>query len=788
VAFLTIVSTTGLAMALCASLASVVDGLLYRPLPFPNPDRLVAVDFRKVGGQIPEVQYRPDLAGRRAALRDAIAASPLVESAAQAGAASFFSPDEIRGSGVTAHGVDAEFFRVFGLRPFLGTALSVDDERSPGATSRTSPDPLPIVIGYGLWRRAFGDDPAAIGVHQLAGRSVRIVGVMPPGVKFPGETNVWAPVSSARSVPPAYVRLADGATVEQFAGAFPDLEVVPLRDTVRSGEARGVVAIFISTLLLLIVTWVQVAGLMFSGTVSQLREIGIRLALGAGRGRLMRQFAVEATILSAAALGLAWLVVGPLTAALVTVLPSELHHGQYLEPDLRTLAFAAGLSTVGIALLTGVRLGAARRLGPAALLQRTGAGSALRAQRVRFALMVGQQALTFALLYLTALAVESFVRATTFDYGFDAERVVVFTPPPWARISATNSELMEAFAERNRKTAASPELLQNVQGVVAAATFYRGPLGLGPTVGELAPITRAGGRARNDLNARLNIVGGDFVNAIGATIVAGKSFDAPEFAGRRDIAIVNETLARQLAPRFEVLGDPISPAVIGLSFTAPTGRGMGSSEVVGVIKDFVDSKLGVSAAPQYFLPDRGPASSASGVAFRVQPAVDAVLPVAQQALEDVWGPLEPIRFTLMRDHLSEMLVQYRGQATLLAVIAACCLPIAAIGLVGALAVFVSGRRRELAIRMAIGAEATNVRWLVVRRALLAVALGALAGTGLGVASGTVIASQLFLVEPVDATAWIAVMAVFLSLAWVGAAIPGRSAARLDPAATLRLDQ
>jgi hypothetical protein len=365
---------------------------------------------------------------------------------------------------------------------------------------------------------------------------------------------------------------------------------------------------------------------------------------------------------------------------------------------------------------------------------------------------------------------------------------MVFTPPPWARPGASNSDLMAALAEHNRKTGASRDLLRVVPGVVAASTFVRAPLGIGPSGGGadgLVPIVRAGGQSRDDLHARFNVVGADFVRAIGGTVLSGKSFDAAEFAARDDVVIVNETLARQLAPRFSVMGESLSPSVIGLPITAPMGRGMGNAVVIGVVKDFVDTKPGVEPAPQYFRPDRRLDPTSMGLLIRLEPNVDVALPAVRGALERIWGPLDPIRFTLMRDQLDAALVPYRGQAALLATIAACCLPIAAVGLIGALTSLVAGRSREIGIRLAIGAAPSDVRRLVVTRALLAVGLGAAAGTGLGVAAGTVIASQLFQVQPVDATAWAGVLVVLLGLAWIAALVPARRASRVDPAQALR---
>jgi hypothetical protein len=192
-----------LAIATSAALFSIVDGLLFRPLPFEKPDELVAIDFRKVGGQIAELSYRRELAPEREALRAAVESS--VTGGSQVGLASFFDLRVAQDAGIEATGVDSRFFRVLGLTPLVGADFSPEDELSPAAVTRDSVIPLPVIIGYGLWQRAFGGSAEVLGVHDLAGRRVRIVGVMGPGVKFPGETNLWAPIRSDRNRPPTYL-------------------------------------------------------------------------------------------------------------------------------------------------------------------------------------------------------------------------------------------------------------------------------------------------------------------------------------------------------------------------------------------------------------------------------------------------------------------------------------------------------------------------------------------------------------------------------------------------------
>ena len=198
-----IVVAIALAVAVTSALFSVLDGLLFRPLPFHEPDSLITMDYRWVGGEPPlDLLYGPKSAERREILRARVEASPLVAAASQAGFAGFFATGDARDLGLEVPGIDSRFFRLLGLPRVLGVDFSLEDERSASTLSQASDAPLPIIIGHVLWTRLYGADSAVLGVKELAGRRVRIVGVMGPGVKFPGETNVWAPVPVTRDRPP----------------------------------------------------------------------------------------------------------------------------------------------------------------------------------------------------------------------------------------------------------------------------------------------------------------------------------------------------------------------------------------------------------------------------------------------------------------------------------------------------------------------------------------------------------------------------------------------------------
>ncbi len=773
--FVPTVAALALSIAVTCSLFSVVDGLLLRPLPFLKPDRLVAMEYRLVGGRPPNPRS-PGFLEKREALRHGVEQSSLIEGAAQSGFKSFFRPDQARDSGLEVTGVDSRFFRLLGLTPAAGIDIGPDDERTPAAQALESEVPLPIVIGHDLSRRLFGSTHAALGVHDLAGRRVRVIGVMGPGVKFPGETNVWAPVPSVRSFLPAYARLRRGATVEQLASTFPDLEVKSLREAVRPGDSRALVVLFLAAVLLLLVTWIQVAALTISGAMGRLHEMGVRLALGASRLRVVRHFAVQNVFVAVAAAGVAWLTVPPLTRFIVEMLPTELQRGQYLAPSLRTLSFSFALSFVGLVLLTMLPVLVARRVTPLGALTGRLAEKPLSADRWRQALLVGQMTLTAVLLYLSGLTLHSFVRVTTFDYGFDADNVLLFTPPAWAPYRGTAQQYDALFDQHTRKVEATIEGLRSLPGVRACGLFS-GPLSVGIHWSEAAPVVSFDGQPRMEVLARANAVGIDFAQTLGIGILVGRSFDDAPQAGQHNQVVINETLARQLVPEIDGPGPSLWVTVVGREIRTAAGGG----RIVGVIRDLVQKAPGMPAVAEFFELDRGGRAS-NVIAVRAEPRDETAV---RATLERIWGQFSPRQIARMQDHRGRVLAPYRSQSLMLGVIALCCLPIAGIGLIGALSYSVRARTREIAIRIAIGADPRTVRRAIVRRALVTVGVGIILGTAMGAAVGSLIAHQLFEVHPADVSTMVAVAAGLMLLGWLAAVLPARQGARVDPAVALR---
>ena len=788
VAWGAIVVTLGTALAITLALFAVLDGLLFRQLPFPDADRLVTVEYRPVGGRLAELAYLPERDEDRVSLGARLAGSPLVAGQAQTGITVPFDANAASTTGLFVRGVDAGFFPLLEFTPVLGRLFTADDEVVPQSQARAWPEPVPVILGYGLWQQHFGGDSNVLGVRDLAGRAVHIVGVMGPGVKFPGETNLWAAVRFATSLPD-YVRLAPDATVEQLENRFPELQFRPLRDAVRPGTTGSAPLLFGAAVLLLLVAGLQVAAWLVAGAPEQLRDIGIRKALGASHLDLLRPWLEYSVLTAVAAAASAWVIGRPLTSAIIGLLPAELTHGQYLLPDARTAVFGAGLVLFGLGLLACVPLAIAGNTTPLALLQRRIHGRPLRIDRWRRSVLITQMAVTTVLLYLSGLAAHSVRQAITFDYGFDHERVVVLTPPrPGAAAPRPDQVDSGRWSENWRRQNAfkarlqeSVERLQATAGVIAAASVFAGPLAIGNHNRSLVEVDLVGvPMSQSRLTARGNAVGPDFVRALGGTLLQGQSLDAPEYAGREDLMIVNETLARQLSPTLTAMDQNIQLAVLGRRIRSVDGEG----EIIGVIKDLVDRRLDIEPEPQYFRIDRQ-SLAAAAILIRVSGRPDDAVPTLQQALVPIWGDLPPRHFARLHDALEPVLRPYREQAMLLGVIVACCLPLAGLGLAGALIASVRLRTREIAVRLALGATPGTVRALVARQAAATLAGGLTLGCALGVGAGQLLAHQFFGVRPLDPFTVLGVATTVALLGWFAMIVPARHATRINPIEALR---
>ena len=322
--------------------------------------------------------------------------------------------------------VSPGFFDLMGMQLAAG--------RDIGSADLVDGNPLRVILGHDVWRRLYGGDPSLVGrVVTMAGRSVEVIGIAPAGLTYPIGANVWVPAGPPVMNPSVrfwqLARMAPGVSVDQFRQQYPDVLAVPLREAFRPRDTESLVFLLGATALLLLAAWVQTGALMLARAVNRLADAGVRIALGAGSSRLIRQYVLDGIVLAVLALSLAWLATPVLTKFLASQLPREMTVGQAITPDMRTLLFASAVSAIGALLLALTPIGMVHRTAPLVLLGGNTAGVTKRAERTRSSLLVAQIACSTLLLCVAGLAFHSFVRVSRIDVGFSPQGLWQFSIP-----------------------------------------------------------------------------------------------------------------------------------------------------------------------------------------------------------------------------------------------------------------------------------------------------------------------------------------------------------------------
>jgi predicted permease len=761
-----IVATVGSAVAANTALFSIFDGLLFRPLPYRDAERIVRIGTRQA---FAEAQLASGAAGRNA-LIDSLETSPLLVERTRVLQGLLFEDGaqgvadlDLRPADVTP-----AFFELFDIEPTAGRVLSDEDLAMPV-------DPRRVMIGYDLWQARFGGDTGIVGrtinlPGAMFGRRFLVVGVMPRDVRFPDGAELWV-VSDERPGSFNHARLAEGVTIDQVRGFWPGLEVRTLREATRPEGAYALGVLLASTGLLLLVAWVQVAALLFARAAGRARELGVRLAIGAGRRRLIRQFATEGALVAAGALGLAVMVAPAVTSAVVTLLPPEITRGHGLQPDGRTLLFAGALSLAGVLVLSLAPIEIVRRSSALGLMRAGGfSGVGQGAARLRFGLLAAQLAITATLLYMAGLSAGSFRAAGLVELGFAAEGVVGIQLPPTTVVGSTSVERRAHLDRQVQRWAETPVALRAVPGVEAAAggrlpfhsSVYFGGGGLPlsvpgrdePIPVDYAPITP------------------DYVRVMGLRVTEGRAPGHDELGDGVQLALVNTSLARQLSAVGPVVGQRVTVNRRDVT-------------IAGVVDDVVMARPDRPVAPLVMTLLQNPQGGYVLARLAPDAPLASTLDAIRAALDRVWPDNPSREVMLVSDLADRAIADYRARAVLLGLIGALCLPLALAGIAGALSYATSQRVREIGIRMALGAAPADIRRRVLGRAFTAVSLGLVVGLAGGMLMGRLMSSYLFGVRPIDGWTIVGAAAVLILTAWAASILPARRAARIEPAQALR---
>jgi len=789
----TTILTLALGIGATTAIFSLLNAVVLRPLPFPEPERLIWARLADIEPGVPvdanAVSY-PDFFDWRARSRSVV------------GMASYRQDRlTLTASGepqmVEALIVSAEFLRVLGVRPVLGRGFLPVDER-PGARV--------TILSFALWQSKFGGAQDILGRSiTLDGRSHVVVGVMPAGFAFPIQHSapaLWTSLADDAdgSTPQiaqrgwcsldVLARLRPGVTValaraelsviaRNIAAQYPDTNkpftaaiVQPMLEHMAGDFRPALRLLFGAVVLVLLIACANVAGLLLARATSRRGEIALRSALGAGRGKIMRQVLMESVLLSlcGGVLGVAlstWAL-----DALLHFVPSDLPRAAQISVDGTVLAFVTAVS-----LLTGLLFGVApawrmSRLDPALALR--GGGRSMTAgrgqHRLQNWLVIAETAIGLVLLAGSGLLIRSFVRVLHVDPGFDPHHVLTARlEVPLARY--TQPQRLQFYNRLLGKLGTLP----GIQSVAAAypMPLEGGNIGISfdiegrPTVPGDAPVEQ------------LALITPDFFRTLRIPILSGRAFTPRDDSKATPVVIVNERFARKYFPGENPIGKHIDPG-LGDGISPKAMRA-----IIAVVGNVKRQSLTAEAEPIYYLPYTQVMVTSPTLAIRSAGDPASLIGPLRSALanEDKDIPLYGVE--TLEDAASNAAAQPRFQTLLLASFAGMALLLSAIGLYAVLSYMVAQRTCEIGVRMALGAQRADVVRMVVRRGLTL----ALAGIAIGLAAAALLTrlmtGMLYGVTPVDPAtfATVAVVLLLVSLAATGA--PAWRAARLDPMRTLR---
>jgi putative ABC transport system permease protein len=780
-----ILATLALGIGANTAIFSVIDGVLLRPLPYPGGERIV--HLRQAEQSAPELNlgFSPlEVADYRA---QAQTLSGLVEQHSM-----YFTllgrgePLRVR-TGV----VSWNYFDVFGVRPILGRTFVSDDEQ-PGAAPA-------VLIGNEFWHRSLGGDPKVVGSTFVMNDKVHtVVGVLPSLPQYPREHDVYMPTTACpfRSGAPwrdnrqarglsVFARLKPGATLER---AQADLATVAarlraehakdyqkpggtsaelLRDELTARSRPTLLLLLAAAGFLLLIVCANVANLTLARLSRRERELSVRAALGASRGRLFRQLLTEGLLLSllGGALGLA--VAHGSLHLLVDFAARFTPRAREVALDGRVLTFTL-CTSLAVGLLLGALPALPARLDLVSGLKETAATASRAHLRLRGALIVAQVAVSFTLLIGAGLMLRSFLNLATVNTGFDAQNALTAEVPlNWTRYSDLPKSL--AFQERLL------ERLRGAPGIAGAALSSSLPLneGGGLSLGVLFDGRRAApGEA--GVRADVHLATPDYFHTMGVPLLRGRAFTTDDRQSPAHYALVSNSLARRELGEGDPLGRRLS-----------IDEGKSWLTVVGVVGDVAERGLGETQPDVVYLPLASTQWNGLRVVVRGAAAALALERQLREAVREI-DPEQPVTSVLTLEQLrSDSLAAPRLTTMLLLLFAALALAVTAAGIAGVIAYTVSQRTREIGIRLALGAAPAAVLQMLIGQGMALVAAGLLLGVGGALLVSRLAAALLFGVAASDPTTFAAVAGVLLLVTLASCFVPARRVLSIDPQLALR---
>jgi putative ABC transport system permease protein len=786
----TAVAVLALALGIASTTAifSVIDEVLLHPLPYPDSNHILNVSQAdRVTGERAEVvspaNYLDYVAQNQ--VFSEMAAARAWDAALTGGD----HPERVRGLMTTA-----SFFPLFRVNPLFGRWLLPDDGK-PG-------NEHVVVMSYNLWQRRFGADRNLVGQNiTLNGEQYTVVGVMPPNYAPGGSEDTreefWVPSAFGVPVQPlrpkedprpyrdwnyldCWARLKPGVTLQQARAQmdalalrleqqYPDenkdrgVSLLRLQETL-VGNLRPVLLLLLAAVsFVLLIGCANVANLLLARTTARAKEISIRTALGASRMRVIRQFLTESILLALMGGALGLLLAAWAVPALITLSPRAIRDFKHIGLNFEVLAFCLGVST-----LSGVLFGLMPALqassrNPNDSLKEGGRGSTEARRRTRAILVVAEVGLSLLLLIGAGLMLRSFAGLMKVDPGFETHSRLVFNI---AKASSDPDKQIDFYRQVVNR-------LQALPGVVSAGAVSRLPL----SGGNSSRSFKIAGLDRYS-EADVRVSTPDYFRAMGIPLIKGRLFTEGDKKDAPLVAIVNQELARREFPGQDPIGQRINDF----------GPNRQMLEIVGVVGNVRHLGLDTTPNPEIYQPVGQASWFSMTVVVASATSNPATLTSAVQ--NAVWSidrnvPISDLR--TMQDVVAKSVLRRRFTMLLLIIFAALALLLATIGLYGVMSYFVSQRTHEIGIRMALGAQKSDVLRLVVGEGMLMVGTGVLLGILAALALTRMISGLLFGVSATDPLTFVGFAALLVSVALIANFLPAKRATEVDPMVALRYE-
>lgn len=782
------VLTLALGIGANTALFSVVDCLLLRPLPYQDPDRLVVVWEKPPQGRRNSVSAANFLDWRD---QNRVFDHLVAVNFSSFNVSTKGMPERIRGMRVSA-----DLFDMLGTKPLLGRGFVAEEDR-PGA-GRV------VVLSHALWQRRFGADPRILDqVLTVDGEKCAIVGVLPPGFRFPAAPEMFAPIA----FDPAKVtrdfhylipigKLKKGVSLVQARAqmegiarnierAYPksnkgwSVNLQPMQETLVEGARLAVLVLFGAVGFVLLIACVNVANLLLAKAAARQRELAVRASLGAGRARLMSQVLTESVLLSlmGGVLGLAlsfWLV-----RLIPAIVPEFVLSGTAeMGIDWRVLLF-----TLALSLATGLLFGLAPAWRASNVnlhdtLKEAGRGSigASSGRRFRSALVVVELALSLTLLVGAGLMIRSMAATYSTDPGFRPENVLTMRLsmaearyPRAEQVRAFDRLLLEKVRALPGVRAASISMSLPLQGSYFGMPFQ---IASHPAV----PVAERPG-------APYQLVTDDYFRTMGITLRKGRFFAERDDESAPRVAVVNETFVRRYLPKEEPLGQRllIEQLLSGKRELGP----MVPWEIVGVMANVKFGGLNSDEVPEIYVPLMQCTWPGGVLALRTALEPSSMAQAARAVVQSLDRDMPVTDVKTMQQIAVESVAQSRLQAWIVGVFAAVALILAALGIYGVMSYSVAQSTHEMGIRLALGARPADLLKMTIRKGMVIAAIGLAIGLAGAFALTRVLASLLYAVKPSDPLTYVTVSVLLLAVAALATYIPARRAARVDPIIALR---